>query len=106
MPRQLPVTTDPNQRLLTQIEAQLAVVDLRWDDLSGFWYLGVEWRGQTLIQGRRVVPGLRLLPPTVGWQLAAVPLQDNAPPFVGRSAWGTTHALLYVAATEGVSWLR
>lgn len=106
MPRQLPVTTNPNQRLLTQIETQPAVIDLRWDDLSGFWYLGVEWQERTLIRGRRVVPGLRLLPPGNGWQLAAVPLQDNAPPGVGRSAWGTTYALLYVADTEGVSWLR
>lgn len=106
MPRQLPVTADPNQRLLTQIEGRPAIIDLRWDDLSAAWYLSAEWDGRSLAQGRRVVAGLRLLPPATGWQLAAVALANNAPPGIGRSAWGTTHALFYVAETEGVSWLR
>ena len=103
--RSLAVTNDPNQRLLTQIGSIIIAIDLRWDDLSGYWYLGAEQNGRPLIAGRRVTPGLRLLPPLTGWQLVAAPLSDELVS-VGRNAWGQTHVLLYVGDGAGVSWLR
>ena len=103
--RSLAVTNDPNQRLLTQIGSIIIAIDLRWDDLSGYWYLGAEQNGRPLIAGRRVTPGLRLLPPLTGWQLVAAPLSDKLVS-VGRNAWGQTHVLLYVGDGAGVSWLR
>lgn len=99
------VTNDPNQRILSQIEGVITTIHLRWDDLSGYWYLGVEQGARQVIAGRRITPGLRLLPPAFGWQLVAAPLTD-AVVSVGRNAWGQTHALLYVGGGEEISWLR
>ena len=101
----LVVSDDPIQRILTQIEGVPTTIHLRWDDLSGYWYLGLAQGSRQVIAGRRVIPGIRLLPPAFGWQLVAAPLSD-AVVSVGRNAWGQTHALLYVGGGEEISWLR
>lgn len=103
--QELPVTTAPNQRIQTLIGGVATTIALRWDSLSGAWYLGLEQGGRNLIAGRRIVPGLRLLPMNLGWQLVAAPLSD-ALGSVGRNAWGDTHLLLFVPTPDQVSWLR
>ena len=103
--QELPVTIAPNQRIQALIGGVSTTIALRWDTLSGAWYLGVEQAGRNLLVGRRIVPGLRLLPMNLGWQLVAAPLSD-AMDGVGRQAWGNTHLLLFVPTPYQVSWLR
>ena len=115
MPTQLLINNGANQRLITRLGPQAVVVDLRWDDRSGFWYLGLTAGGLTIAQGRRVIVGVRLLPRRPeDWQLVALPLPDEAEgedngndnAEVGRNGWGVTHGLYYIPTSDGVEWLR
>ena len=112
MPRLLPIGSSANLRIITQLDDMPAEVDLRWDGGSGYWYLDLTLGEppRPLLRGRRVIPGWRLAPPLDadgnGWQLAAVPLTDNAPEVIGRHGWGTTHGLYYFTDADGVDWQR
>ena len=94
----IPVSADYRQELDVRLDGELARFVLWWQPgPDGHWYVSMERPVRNvLVRGRRVVPGVRLLPRRYEPNLYCEPLADvEATAVPGLEPWGRTHRLVW-----------
>ncbi len=104
----IPLTQDARQVMRVTLGGQPVQLRTWWQPLSEAWYVSVWSReDEPLALGRQVSHGRRLLDRVEGFEgeLLAVPVKPGVDA-VGRDAWGETHLLVYLDAseTEAMPW--
>ena len=96
----IPMTNDLGHTFRTTIGGKSATFYVHWNELDRFWYLSMDVDGVRVVTGRRVVTRGNLLVAQDGLPgvLFAQPLQAEALEEPGRTAWDSSHSLVYLEA--------
>ena len=105
MPKTLKIEDDASQRFQTTLGGQTVVVRLYWNAVSESWFVDLyKPDGTALTIGRRLstnTPAFAGI--LIDFEGDLVPQSYNTPETeLSRTSWGTTHKLVYYAASEPI----